>query len=219
MIKIESFIDHTLLKPQATELQIKNLCHEAVEYNFKSVCLNPTHIKLAVNLLKDTEVKIGTVCGFPLGASQTGIKVAEAESAENSGAQEIDMVANIGAIKDGNYNKVRDDIAAVRKALVGSTVLKVILECGLLTDTEIRNAATVAADCGVDFVKTSTGFFGETTTAQVNLLYETVGNKISIKAAGGIRDLRSLLAMIEAGASRIGTSSAVQIMREYRSQV
>lgn len=219
MIKIESFIDHTLLKPQAAEMQIRDLCAEAVEYKFKSVCINPTHIKLAAAILKDSAVRVGTVCGFPLGASQTGIKVAEAESAENSGAQEIDMVANIGAIKDQNFNRVRDDIAAVRQALVGSTVLKVILECGLLTDSEIRTAAMVAADCGVDFVKTSTGFFGGTTTAQVNLLYETVGNKVSIKAAGGIRDLRTLLAMIEAGASRIGTSSAVQIMKEYQNQV
>jgi len=215
MLKIESFIDHTLLKPEATESQIRDLCREASDYNFKAVCINPTHLQLAVNLLKDTDVKIGTVCGFPLGASQTESKVCEAEAAENSGAHEIDMVANIGAIKDQNFAKVHDDIAAVRQALVGSTILKVILECGLLTDAEIRNAAMIAADCGVDFIKTSTGFFGGTTTGQVNLLYETVGKKVSIKAAGGIRDIRTVLAMIEAGASRIGTSSAVKIMREY----
>lgn len=214
MLKIESYIDHTLLKPDALESQIRNLCREACDFNFKSVCINPTHIRLAVSLLRDTDVRVGTVCGFPLGASQTESKVCEAEAAENSGAQEIDMVANIGAIKDQNFARVRTDIAAVRQALAGNTILKVILECGLLSDSEIRTAAMVAADCGVDFVKTSTGFFGETTTAQVNLLYETVGNKVSIKAAGGIRDLRTLLAMIEAGASRIGTSAAVKIMRE-----
>jgi deoxyribose-phosphate aldolase len=218
MLKLESFIDHTLLKPETTSYEIKKLCKEAREYNFKSVCINPSYIELAVNELKNTDVAVGTVCGFPLGATRTEIKVYEAETAENAGASEIDMVANIGAIKEGNFELVKKDIARVRKALVGSTILKVILECALLDDDAIEAAARITAECGADFLKTSTGFFGGATTHHVSLLFNAVGKKTDIKAAGGIRNVKTVLAMIEAGASRIGTSSAVSIMEEYRNR-
>ncbi len=218
MLKLESFIDHTLLKSESTSQDVKQLCKEAREYNFKTVCINPAFIELAASELKNTDVAVGTVCGFPLGATRTEIKVYEAETAENAGASEIDMVANIGAIKEGDFELVKKDIARVRKALVGSTILKVILECTLLEDEKIETAAKIAAECGVDFVKTSTGFFGGATLHHVTLLFNTVGKKTDIKAAGGIRDVKTVLAMIEAGASRIGTSSAVKIMEEYRNR-
>jgi len=215
MSKLESFIDHTLLKPDAVPDQIEALCEEARRYNFKAICINPCHIELAVRKLAGTGVHIGTVCGFPLGTTKSEIKRFEAEMCENSGADEIDMVANIGAIKSGDYDTVRNDIAAVRKALVGSTVLKVILECTLLTDEQCIRAAQTAADCGVDFVKTSTGFFGGATLHHVSLLFDAVEGKVGIKASGGIRDMKTAMAMIEAGASRIGTSSGAAIMEEY----
>jgi deoxyribose-phosphate aldolase len=215
LIKLESYIDHTLLKSGATSADIERLCSEALEYNFKTVCINPGYIELAARLLKNSKVGVGTVCGFPLGATKTEVKVYEAEVSENSGAVEIDMVANIGAIKSADFEKVKADIARVRKSLVGSTVLKVILECSLLADPEIERAAQIAADCGANFVKTSTGFFGGATVHHVSLLFNLVGKRLDIKAAGGIRDVKTMLSMIEAGASRIGTSSAVQIMEEY----
>ena len=215
MIKLESFIDHTLLKSEATSIDIKRLCDEARRYNFKAICVNSAFIELAAHELKGSGVGVGSVCGFPLGATRTDIKVYEAEVCENSGATEIDMVANIGAIKEGNFDLVKNDIARVRKALVGSTILKVILECSMLQDQEIETAALIASDSGVDYVKTSTGFFGGATLHHVSLLFNTVGKKVDIKAAGGIKDVRTVLAMIEAGASRIGTSSAVKIMVEY----
>jgi deoxyribose-phosphate aldolase len=218
MLKLESFIDHTLLKSEATSHDVKQLCKEAREYNFKTICINPAFIELAAGELRNTNVAVGTVCGFPLGATRTEIKVYEAETAENAGASEIDMVANIGAIKEGDFDLVKKDIARVRKALVGSTILKVILECTLLEDEEIETAARIAAECGADFVKTSTGFFGGATLHHVTLLFNTVAKKTDIKAAGGIRDVKTVLAMIEAGASRIGTSSAVKIMEEYRNR-
>lgn len=215
LIKLESFIDHTLLKSEATAGDIERLCDEALLYNFKTVCINPGYVELAAKKLKGAKVGVGTVCGFPLGATKTEVKVYEAEVSENSGATEIDMVANIGAIKSGDFEKVKSDIARVRKCLVGSTVLKVILECSFLTDQEIEKAASIAADCGANFVKTSTGFFGGATVHHVSLLFDTAGKRLNIKASGGIRDVKTMLAMIEAGASRIGTSSAVHIMEEY----
>lgn len=215
LIKLESYIDHTLLKSEATSADIERLCSEALEYNFKTICINPGYVELAARLLKNSKVGVGTVCGFPLGATKTEVKVYEAEVSENSGAVEIDMVANIGAIKSADFEKVKSDIARVRKSLVGSTILKVILECSLLTDPEIERAAQIAADCGANFVKTSTGFFGGATIYHVSLLFNLVGKRLDIKAAGGIRDVKTMLSMIEAGASRIGTSSAVLIMEEY----
>jgi deoxyribose-phosphate aldolase len=218
MLKLETFIDQTLLKPEATSARIEELCRGAVKYGFKTVFINPAHIERACELLKDSDTLVGSVCGFPLGADRTEVKVYEAETNENLGAAEIDMVANIGAIKDGDYEFVKADIAAVRKSLVGDTILKVILECTLLTDDEIENAAIAAMEGGADFVKTSTGFFGGATTHHVSLLYQTVGMKIGVKASGGIRDVKTMLAMIEAGASRIGTSSGEEIMDEYLSR-
>jgi len=146
------------------------------------------------------------------------MKVNETEIAENLGASEIDMVANIGAIKDSDFNLVRSEFTAVRQALTGSTILKVILECSLLKDDEIQIVSAIASECGVDFVKTSTGFFGGATLHHVTLLYNTVGQKIGVKASGGIRDLKTALSMIEAGASRIGTSSGVEIISEYKNR-
>lgn len=215
LIKLESYIDHTILKSEATASDIERLCSEAQHYKFKTVCINPGYIELAAKLLKGSKVGVGTVCGFPLGATKTEVKVYEAEVSENAGAAEIDMVANIGAIKSGDFEKVKSDIARVRQSLVGSTILKVILECSLLNDPEIETAANIAADCGANFVKTSTGFFGGATIHHVSLLFNTVGKRLDIKASGGIKDVKTMLAMIEAGASRIGTSSAVQIMEEY----
>jgi len=208
-------IDHTLLKPDASEFQIIQLCSEALEYNFKSVCINPIHIKLAAHQLRDSSVLVDTVCGFPLGAVSPEVKVYEAEYAENQGAQEIDLVANIGAIKDDKLKLIKKEITAVRKALMRNTILKVIIECGLLTEGQICESSKVIADCGADFVKTSTGFFDGATIQEVTLLYNTVGKKVKIKAAGGIRDLKTALSMIEAGASRIGTSSGVKIIEEF----
>jgi len=215
MIKLASYIDHTLLRPEATRSQIERLCGDALKYNFRSVFINSTHIELAAVFLRNSGIALGTVCGFPLGATKTEVKVYEAETAENLGAEEIDMVANVGAIKDGDYQLVKEDIVAVRKSLTGGAILKVILECSLLTDDEIENTALIAAESGADFVKTSTGFFGGATLSHVALLYKTVGGKIGVKASGGIRDLKAMLSMIEAGASRIGTSSGVEIIQEY----
>jgi deoxyribose-phosphate aldolase len=216
MIKLESMIDHTLLKPDARLEEINKLCQDAAKYNFKSVCVNPTHIATAVKLLANSDVHVGTVCGFPLGGSITELKVYEAETAENLGASEIDMVANIGAIKDGCFDLIRSELIAVRQALTGTAILKVILECTLLSNEQIQIAAAIASECGVDFVKTSTGFFGGATVEHVTILYNTVGKKIGVKASGGIRDVKTVLSLIEAGASRIGTSAGVEIIEEYK---
>lgn len=218
MLKLESLIDQTLLKPETTSVQIEQLCRDAVKFGFKTVFINPAHIEKARTFLRNSNTLVGSVCGFPLGADKTEVKVYEAETNENLGASEIDMVANIGAIKDADYEMVKTDISAVRKSLVPDTILKVILECTLLSDEEIEKAAIAAMDGGADFVKTSTGFFGGATTHHVTLLYQTVGRKIGVKASGGIRDVKTMLAMIEAGASRIGTSSGVEIMEEYHSR-
>ncbi len=215
MSKLESFIDHTLLKPEATPEQVEILCEEARKYNFRTICVNPAYIEHALRKLVGTGIGIGTVCGFPLGATKPEIKRFEAEMCENAGANEIDMVANIGAIKAADFDLVKKDIAAVRKALVGSTTLKVILECSLLTEDECVQAAQAAVESGVDFVKTSTGFFGGATLHHVSLLFDAVGSRVGIKASGGIKDMKTAMAMIEAGASRIGTSSGAAIMEEY----
>lgn len=215
MKQLQALIDHTLLKADATNRQIMQLCNQAKKYRFKTVCINPTHIELAVQNLKGSKVGICTVVGFPLGASTSDTKLYEAEIAENLGATEIDMVVNVGAVKDGNLNLVKNDILNVRRGLSGASLLKVILECSLLTDEEIKTTARIAVDSGADFVKTSTGFNGGATTEQVTLLFDTVGRKAGIKAAGGIRDLKTALAMVEAGASRIGTSSGVPIIEDY----
>jgi deoxyribose-phosphate aldolase len=217
-IDLASYIDAALLKTEVSATDIENLCREAAEHHYKAIFVNPSYTELCVRLLKGSGVRVGSVAGFPLGATTTEVKIFEAQEGENHGAEEIDIVANVGAIKSGDWALFEKDVAGVRKALSRQTTLKVILECTLLTREEKVSAATIAADCGVDFVKTSTGMFGQATREDVALLFETVGNRVGVKASGGIRTLQQALAMIEAGASRIGTSSGVAIINELRSR-
>lgn len=201
-----------MLAPQATVSQIRKLCEEAVKYHFASVCVNSCHVALCAELLKGTGVNVCTVVGFPLGAMSTKAKAFEAECAVADGAVEIDMVINVGALKDENWTFVEDDIRAVKKAC-GGKLLKVILETCLLTDDEIVRACQLAEAAGADYVKTSTGFSkGGATAEAVSLMRKTVGDRLGVKASGGIRDRESALKMIEAGASRLGCSAGVKIM-------
>ena len=212
MNNIASYIDHTMLAPQATVSQIRKLCEEAVKYHFASVCVNSCHVALCAELLKGTGVNVCTVVGFPLGAMSTKAKAFEAECAVADGAVEIDMVINVGALKDENWTFVEDDIRAVKKAC-GGKILKVILETCLLTDDEIVRACQLSEAAGADYVKTSTGFSkGGATAEAVSLMRKTVGDRLGVKASGGIRDRESALKMIEAGASRLGCSAGVKIM-------
>ncbi len=207
-----SMIDHTCLKPEATRAQIEKLCTEAKQYGFATVCVNPFRVAMCAELLKGSRVKVCTVIGFPLGANRAEVKALETVRACADGAEEIDMVINIGALKDGNLAAVENDISSVVKAAQGRPV-KVILETALLTDAEIKSACAVAIIAGADFVKTSTGFGpGGATIAHVKLMKETVGNQLEVKASGGIRDRETMSGMIEAGATRIGTSNGVAIM-------
>lgn len=211
--KLAAMIDHTILKPEATEEQIKKLCSEAKEYGFCSVCINPCHVKLAAGLLKDSGVKVCTVIGFPLGASTTRIKALETEDAIADGAQEIDMVINVGALKGGRHSYVEDDIRAVVNAAAGKALVKVILENCLLEKDEIAAACRICKRAGADFVKTSTGFNKSGATVEdVRLMRETVGPDMGVKAAGGIRDHAAAAAMVNAGASRIGASESIKIV-------
>ena len=213
---IARYIDHTLLRPEATPLQIKQLCIEAKEYNFATVFVNPCYIKLVAELLKGSLVNVGCAVAFPIGAVTTKTKVLETEQAISDGANEIDMVMNIGALKSQNYDYVQNDIAQVVNAARPYPV-KVILETCLLTDEEKVKAALIAKDAGAKFVKTSTGFStGGATVADVKLLRKTVGDEIGVKASGGIRDYKTALAMIKAGANRIGTSAGVKIIEELK---
>ena len=214
------YIDHTLLKPNATEEQIRNLCAEAREYNFRSVCVNPTWVPLAAELLRGSEVLTCTVVGFPLGANEPAIKAMEARRAIRNGAREIDMVINIGALKSGNDALVLRDIQAVVEDCVdGSAVCKVILETALLTDDEKRRASELARKARAHFVKTSTGFStGGATVSDVALMAEVVrGAGMEVKASGGISSYSDAKAMIEAGATRLGASASIGIVREAKS--
>lgn len=213
--QIAACIDHTLLKPEATPAQVEALCGEARKYHFASVCVNPTHVRLVVRLLKKSGVKVCTVAGFPLGASTPEMKAFEAEQAIAQGADEIDMVINIGAVKAGDDRLVARDIRTVARAVhAAGKILKVILETALLTDDEKRRASLIVKRAGADFVKTSTGFStGGATVADVRLMRETVGPKMGIKAAGGVRTLADAEAMLDAGATRLGTSAGVAIMK------
>jgi len=205
-------IDHTLLKPEATAEQIRRLCAEARHYGFAAVCVNPWWVPLCVQELKGTGVKVATVIGFPLGATTTEAKAFEARQAVEAGAEELDMVINVGALKSGHLDRVQEDIAAVVRAAAGR-VVKVILETGLLTDEEKVTACRLAVAAGAHFVKTSTGFGpGGATVADVRLMRQTVGDQVGVKASGGIRDHATAVAMVEAGASRIGASSSVAIV-------
>ena len=209
---IAATIDHTLLKPEATPTQIEKLCAEAAEYHFASVCVNPVYIPLAARLLKGTGVKVCCVVGFPLGAIAPEQKAAEAASCAAMGAEELDMVIHVGAAKAGDWALVQRDIEGVVKAAAGHTV-KVIIETCLLTDEEKVKACEAAKAAGAHFVKTSTGFStGGATTHDIALMRKTVGPEMGVKASGGIRDYATAMAMIEAGANRIGASAGIEIV-------
>jgi len=212
---ITGIIDHTLLKADATEEQVTVLAQEAKEYSFASVCVNPTWVKKAAELLKDApEVKVCTVIGFPLGATTSAVKAFETTNAIENGADEVDMVINIGALKDKNYDLVQSDIQAVVDAAKGKALVKVIIETALLTDEEKATVSELAVKAGADFVKTSTGFStGGATVEDVVLMRKTVGPDVGVKASGGVRGLEDAKAMIEAGATRIGASSGVSIAK------
>jgi deoxyribose-phosphate aldolase len=208
-----ALIDHTLLKPNAVAREIEQLCGEALEYGFYSVCINPTHVARCKAILSGSRVKVCTVIGFPLGANMTAVKAYEATSAEELGADEIDMVINIGALKDGELSFVRDDIAAVVEATSKDVITKVILENAYLTTEEKIKACLMCKDAGADFVKTSTGFGPSGATVEdVTLMRYVVGSELGVKAAGGIRDTAMALKMMQAGATRIGASASVKIV-------
>ncbi len=210
---LAGMIDHTLLKPQATRDEIVTLCDEARKHSFASVCINPSYVSLCAQLLRLTNVKVCTVVGFPLGANRSDVKAFETKAAISDGAQEIDMVANVGALKSRDYDLVGDDIRAVVEACRSIAVSKVIIEAALLTDEEKVIACQIAKAAGADFVKTSTGFGpGGATAHDVRLMRATVGEEMGVKAAGGIRDRATAEEMIEAGASRIGASASVKIV-------
>lgn len=211
---LERMIDHTLLKPESTEADIQDLCLEAKENNFKSVCINPGWVKYASDLLTGTEVEVCTVIGFPLGANKTVVKVSETQEAIKDGATEIDMVINIGRIKSEDFAYVYDDIAEVVKAAKGKAIVKVIIETCLLEKNEKIRACEIAKRAGADFVKTSTGFStGGATVEDVKLMRSTVGPDMGVKASGGVRSPQDAQDMIDAGATRIGTSNGVKLVK------
>ncbi|HEM3637043.1 TPA: deoxyribose-phosphate aldolase [Streptococcus suis] len=211
-MKLNKFIDHTILKPETTQEQVEKILSEAKEYDFASVCVNPTWVSLAAESLKDSDVKVCTVIGFPLGANTSAVKAFETKDAIANGADEIDMVINVGALKAGNDALVLDDIKAVVDAS-GDKLVKVIIEACLLTDDEKVRACQLSKEAGADYVKTSTGFStGGATVADVALMRKTVGPDMGVKASGGARSYEDAIAFIEAGASRIGASSGVAIM-------
>jgi deoxyribose-phosphate aldolase len=212
---IVNMIDHTLLKADATKEQILTLVEEAKQYKFASVCVNPVWVKTAAELLAETpEVKVCTVIGFPLGASTTETKAFEAKNAIENGATEVDMVINIAALKDGQDELVERDIRAVVEAAKGKALTKVIIEACLLTNEEKVTACELSVKAGADFVKTSTGFStGGATVEDIRLMRKTVGPTIGVKASGGVRSREDAIAMVEAGATRIGASSGVSIAK------
>lgn len=211
---IAALIDHTLLRPDASYLDIKRLCEEALQFGFYSVCINPCFIKIAKELLKDSNVRVTTVIGFPLGMTLTEVKVFEAMNVSLLGADEIDVVINIGVLKSGDWETVRKDISDVIMATKG-IVHKTIIETCYLDDDEKRRVVEIALDAGSEFIKTSTGFgpLGAR-VRDIRLIKSIVGDAAGIKAAGGIRTLKQVLSMLKAGATRIGTSAGVRIVRE-----
>jgi len=211
---LAQYVDHTILRPDATDTDVRKLCDEAVRYGFFAVCVNPVNLTLAAQSLAGSGVKVCSVIGFPLGATPSEIKAAEARRAAADGADELDMVFNLGAFKAGRDDRVRDDIVAVVGAAPGKTI-KVIIETGLLTDAEKVRAAKLVKEAGAHFVKTCTGFSdGQATPQDVALLRRTVGPDFGVKASGKIRDLAGARALIAAGANRLGTSAGVTIVRE-----
>lgn len=217
-MNLNKMIDHTLLKPEATKEMIENLCREAKEFDFKSVCVNPYWVSTAYEELRDSDVLVCTVVGFPLGATTKETKFFETDFAVQEGADEIDMVINVGALKSKQYDVVLEDIKSVVQAANGRTV-KVIIETCLLTDEEKVKACELSKEAGANFVKTSTGFSTAGANVEdVELMRSIVGDALEVKASGGIRDLDTALKMIEAGATRLGVSAGVQIMKEYKSK-
>jgi deoxyribose-phosphate aldolase len=216
--ELAKYIDHTLLKPESTQAQVDKLCAEAVEYKFYSVCVNSTWVAHCARKLRGSGVKVAAVVGFPLGAMDSRAKGLETRYAVENGASEIDMVINVGALKSGDLKTVEEDIRAVLRACRQTTVLKVIIECALLTDAEKVLACQLAKKAGAHFVKTSTGFAsGGATVQDVALMRRTVGPEMGVKAAGGIRSTEDALAMIQAGATRLGTSASIAIVTGAKS--
>ena len=211
--ELASFIDHTVLKPDTRAAAIEKLCQEAKEYHFVAVCVPARWVSLASSLLKDSGVLVATVVGFPHGDTLTQAKADETRAAIEAGADEVDMVISVGAALDGDWDYVRDDIAAVVQAADGKAVVKVIFENAYLNAEQIAQACRASVEAGADYVKTSTGFAASGAKIEaVRLMRETVGDGLGVKAAGGIRDLETALAMIEAGASRLGCSASIAIV-------
>jgi len=218
-MSLAKYIDHTILKPEASEEEIKKLCKEAKEYGFASVCVNPYYVSLAAQELKDSDVKVCTVIGFPLGATTREVKAFETNQVIERGAQEVDMVINIGALKSKKYDEVKADIEAVVNAANGRALVKVIIETCLLTEEEKVQICTIAKNAGADFVKTSTGFSTAGATAKdVALMRETVGKEMGVKASGGIRDYKTAKEMIEAGANRLGMSASIAVVEAEKKE-
>ncbi|CAM4141224.1 deoxyribose-phosphate aldolase [Lacicoccus alkaliphilus] len=212
-MKLSKYIDHTLLKPVVTQDEIFELCQEAMEHDFFSVCINPAWVQMASEILTDSDVKVCTVIGFPLGASTSEVKAFETMNAIQNGADEVDMVINIGALKSGNHDLVYNDIKAVCDAAGTSALVKVIIESSLLDSDDIVKASELAKKAGADFVKTSTGFNGGGAKVEdVALMRMTVGEEMGVKASGGVKSAEDALNMIESGATRIGASSGIEIV-------
>ncbi len=211
--ELAGYIDHTLLKPEAVEAQFEQLCAEAVSYKFKSVCVNSSWVPFVAKKLRGTGIAVCSVIGFPLGGMDTRSKAFEARSAMASGATELDMVINVGALKSGNLKLVEEDIRAIKRACRSTTVLKVILETGLLTDAEKILACEISKKAGADFVKTSTGFAGSGATVEdIALMRRIVGPAMGVKASGGIKTFDQAVALIHAGASRLGCGASVAVV-------
>ena len=220
MKKFNKYFDHTLLKADATESQIMSICHEAVEYDFASVCVNSCYVRMCVKALQLSDVNVATVVGFPLGAMSTVGKVSETTQALNDGASEIDTVINIGALKDGRYSLIENELKQLVDVCCASgAILKVIIETCLLTEDEKIAACKLVSDSGADYIKTSTGFgTGGATIDDIKLMKANIAPNVQIKAAGGIRTLQDAESFIIAGASRLGCSASVNIMNEYNNK-
>jgi deoxyribose-phosphate aldolase len=215
-LKIPGLIDHTLLRPDATGADIKKLCEEAMHYSFYSVCIHPSFIKYAKDILSGTDVRISTVVGFPLGMTLSGVKVFEAAEAVREGADELDIVINIGLARSGRWSEVESEISDIVRSTPDS-LHKIIIEACYLSDEEKREAAIAVINAGAEFIKTSTGFaHGGAELNDVRLIRSVTEGRIGIKAAGGIKSLKDLLAFVDAGATRIGTSSGVEIIKEAK---
>jgi len=216
-MNIAKYIDHTILKPEATVEEVKKLCKEAREYNFASVCVNGCYAKLVSSELAGSDVKTCVVVGFPLGAMTKEAKAFETSDAIKNGADEIDMVINVGALKDKNYDLLKQDVEAVVNAAKDKAIVKVIIETCLLTDEEKVKACEISKEAKADFVKTSTGFStGGATKEDIALMRKTVGEGLGVKASGGVRDYNTAMDMINAGASRIGASASISIVSESK---